>query len=193
MADALTHKERTRARILEEAAREMRLSGTDGIGVTPLMKRVGLTQGGFYAHFASRDDLVAHAIDRMFEDSRALIGRYLDGKAPAEGLTLLIDNYLSDRARLAPERTCPIPSLSSEAARLPDAARARFAAGVARFQRAIADRLDALGKPDPQALAASIMAEMVGAMTLARALETEGDESAILAASRERLKARLGL
>ena len=193
MADTLTHKERTRARILEEAAREMRLSGTDGIGVTPLMKRVGLTQGGFYAHFASRDDLVAHAIDRMFEDSRALIGRYLDGKEPAEGLTLLIDNYLSDRARLAPERTCPIPSLSSEAARLPDAARARFAAGVARFQRAIADRLDALGKPDPQALAASIMAEMVGAMTLARALEIEGDESAILAASRERLKARLEL
>jgi TetR/AcrR family transcriptional repressor of nem operon len=193
MAEALTHKERTRARILDEAARAMRMNGTDGIGVAALMKRAGLTQGGFYAHFASRDDLVAHAIDRMFEDSKTMIARCFDSKSPAEGLTALIDSYLSDRARLAPERTCPIPSISGEASRLPGPARARFNIGVARFERAIADQLAALGKDNPEAQAASVLAEMVGTVAIARSFEEDAKAFAMLASSRERLKARLGL
>jgi TetR/AcrR family transcriptional repressor of nem operon len=190
---ATTHKDRTRARILDEAAKAMRVSGTEGIGVAALMKRAGLTQGGFYAHFASRDDLVAHAVDRMFEDSRAMLAASLDEHDPAAGLIRLIDRYLSDRARLAPERTCPIPSLAGEAGRLPGPARARFAAGIAGFEGALADRLAMLGRYAPEALAASMLAEMVGAMALARAVEDDERASAMLAVSRERLKVRLGL
>jgi TetR/AcrR family transcriptional repressor of nem operon len=193
MAEGLSHKERTRARILEEAASAMRESGPDGISVAALMKRAGLTHGGFYAHFASRDDLVAHAIDRMFEDSKAMLVRNLSSNAPADGLSKLIDHYLSDRARLAPDKTCPIPSLAGEAPRLPEAARGRFAAGIQRFQAAIADSLLALGHEEPEALAASVLAEMVGAMSLARSVDDEAAAQAMLAASRQRLKERLGL
>lgn len=189
----LSHKERTRARILEEAAKAMREHGTDGIGVAALMKLAGLTQGGFYAHFASRDDLVAHAVDRMFEDSRALIARYLDGRQPEEGLVTLIDHYLSDRARSDPGRTCPIPSLSSEAARLPKEARARFNEGVERFEQAIVQRLTALGREEPEVLGTSVLAEMVGTVTRVRALDDDTKASAMLSAARLRLKARLGL
>jgi TetR/AcrR family transcriptional repressor of nem operon len=193
MAETLSHKERTRARILDEAASAMRASGPEGISVAALMKRAGLTHGGFYAHFASRDDLVAHAIDRMFEDSKAMLVRHLASNAPAEGLVKLIDNYLSDRARLTPEKTCPIPSLAGEARRLPDAARARFAAGILRFQAAIADSLRALDREAPDALAASAVAEMVGAMSLARSVDDGAAAQAMLAASRQRLKERLGV
>ncbi len=190
---ATTHKERTRARILEEAARAMRVSGTEGIGVAALMKRVGLTQGGFYAHFASRDDLVAHAVERMFEDSRKMLATCLAAPDPADGLRALIDRYLSDAARRAPERTCPIPTLSGEAARMPAAARARFTAGMGRIRQALAERLAACGRAEPEELASSALAEMVGAMALSRVIEDDAQASAMLASSRERLKARLGL
>jgi TetR/AcrR family transcriptional repressor of nem operon len=193
MAGTLSHKERTRARILDEAAQAMREAGAEGIGVAALMKRAGLTHGGFYAHFASRDDLVAHAIDRMFEDSKAMLTRHLDNHEPAAGLSALIDHYLSDRARLAPETTCPIPSLAGEARRLPEAARARFAAGVERFQAAIAGSLRALGRDTPEALAASVVAEMVGAMALARSIGQEKPARELLAASRQRLRERLAI
>lgn len=193
MTQATTHKERTRARILDEAAKAMRLHGTEGIGVAALMKLAGLTQGGFYAHFASRDDLVAHAVERMFRDSAALVAYCFDDQEPGQGLARLIDRYLSDRARRAPELTCPIPSLSGEAARLPGPARARFMQGVARFEAAIADRLIAWGQDDAAALAASLLAEMVGAMALARGQADEDKAAAMLANARERLKARLGL
>jgi TetR/AcrR family transcriptional regulator, transcriptional repressor for nem operon len=190
---ATNHKQRTRARILDEAAKAMRLHGTEGIGVAALMKQAGLTQGGFYAHFASRDDLVAHAVERMFEDSSALLTRCMAENEPAQSLRLLIDRYLSDGARLAPERTCPIPSLSGEAARLPGPARAKFLDGVARFEQALALRLAACGQAEPEALAASVLAEMVGAMALARAIEDDRQASAMLDTARARLKARLGL
>jgi TetR/AcrR family transcriptional repressor of nem operon len=193
MAEGLSHKERTRARILDEAASAMRASGPEGISVAALMKRAGLTHGGFYAHFSSRDDLVAHAIDRMFEDSKAMLARHLTDSEPAAGLAMLIDYYLSERARLAPQLTCPLPTLAGEASRMPEAARGRFAAGVQRFQAAIADSLKALGKDAPEALAASVLAEMVGAMSLARSVGDEAAAQAMLAASRERLKERLGL
>ncbi len=191
--EPLSHKERTRARILDEAAQAMRTAGAEGIGVAALMKRAGLTHGGFYAHFASRDDLVAHAIDRMFEDSKAMLSRHLDQHEPEAGLVALIDHYLSDRARLAPERTCPLPSLASEAGRLPQAARARFAAGVERFQKAGAGALRARGRDAPEALAESVVAELVGAMSLARAVADEETARRMLASSRERLKERIGI
>jgi TetR/AcrR family transcriptional repressor of nem operon len=193
MAETLSHKERTRARILDEAARAMREAGAEGIGVAALMKRAGLTHGGFYAHFTSRDDLVAHAIDRMFEDSRAMLTRHLDNHEPAAGLSALIDHYLSDRARLAPETTCPIPSLAGEARRFAGPARARFAAGIERFQAAIAASLRALGRDAPEVLAASVVAEMVGAMSLARSIDDDERARDLLAASRQRLKERLAI
>jgi TetR/AcrR family transcriptional repressor of nem operon len=192
MAEGLSHKERTRARILEEAAGAMRASGSDGISVAALMKRAGLTHGGFYAHFSSRDDLVAHAIDRMFEDSRAMLARNLSEEDPAGGLVKLIDHYLSERTRTTPEKTCCLPSLAGEAHRLPEAARERFAAGVQRFQAKIAESIRALGRDAPEALAASMVAEMVGAMALARSIDEESAQH-MLEASRQRLKERLGI
>lgn len=193
MADTLSHKERTRARILDEAASAMRTHGPGGIGVAALMKRAGLTHGGFYAHFSSRDDLVAHAVDRMFADSSGMLARHLDGAEPKAGLSALIDHYVSDRARLAPERGCPIPGLAGEAGRMPTAARARFEAGIVAFRARMAAVLAAMGRPDADSLASSALAEMSGAVAMARAMTDDAIASEILARSRQQLKQRLGL
>src|ERR1700756_4643866 len=91
------HKAQTRARVLEEAAATIRAVGPDGIGVAGLMAKVGLTHGGFYAHFKSKDDLVAQAITRMFDDSRALFDTRTAGRMPRDGLAAYFDAYLSEQ------------------------------------------------------------------------------------------------
>src|SRR5712672_826218 len=132
------HKERTRQRVLSEAAAAIRTHGPDGIGVAALMSKAGLTHGGFYAHFKSKDDLVAQAISRMFEDSKAMFLRSTEGREPTEGLARFLDYYLSPRPRDEATRGCPLPRLSGELARLPIPARERFAAGAARLTGQIA-------------------------------------------------------
>jgi TetR/AcrR family transcriptional repressor of nem operon len=193
MAEVMSQKERTRDRILDEAAKAMRQHGSNGIGVAALMKRAGLTHGGFYAHFEDRDDLVAHAIDRMFRDSSHMLNRTLDQEDAAAGLRTLIDYYLSDEARLSVDRGCPLPGLSGEAGRMPAAARARFGQGVATFRAALERALALLGAAEPGGQAASVLAELVGAMALARAVGDDEQASTMLRASREQLKRRLGL
>jgi TetR/AcrR family transcriptional repressor of nem operon len=178
---------------LEEAAKAMLIHGTDGLGVAALMRRAGLTHGGFYAHFASREDLVSHAVERMFVRSESFIARRLKGKAPGEGLAEMIEGYLSDRARLSPDFACPIPSISGEARRLPEAARARLSAGVRHVEAIIAESLRAMCRDQAEDLAQSVFAEMVGAMVLARTIDDTQGASATLATARARIRARLGV
>jgi TetR/AcrR family transcriptional repressor of nem operon len=193
MAKRAARKERTHALIIEEAARSMRLHGTRGVGLSVLMKRVGRTHGGFYAHFASRDELVAAAIERMFEATTKLIDRYLVTGDPARGLFDFIDHYLSDAVRRHPERSCPIPSLSPEASRMTGLARERFSAGIDIVHTAIAKSLRAMGLDDPESLAQSVLFEMAGAMTLARVAVEEGRGAELLRVARDQVKQRLGL
>jgi TetR/AcrR family transcriptional repressor of nem operon len=192
MAEAGTHKERTRARILDEAAKALREHGHEGVGVAALMKLAGLTHGGFYAHFRNRDDLVAAAVERMFVDSRAMVSRYLDNESPRDGLVALIEHYLSEGHRDRIAKGCPIAALSSEAVRFPAAAKERFENGLNRFREAITEALRKMGAPNSEELATSAVAELVGALTLARSMPGEAS-NAFLATSREQLKRRLGL
>lgn len=185
------HKERTRQRVLTEAAAAIRAHGPDGIGVATLMAKAGLTHGGFYAHFKSKDDLVAQAISHMFEESRQRFMTHAEHEDPAAALCQYIDMYVSSGHRDSPEQGCPLPSLSGDLARMPAAARKRFTAGVDSFTRAIAKRLKELGKPTPERLAASMLAEMVGAIALSRAIEDLAVSDRILKISRDALKARV--
>lgn len=185
------HKERTRQRVITEAAAAIRAHGPGGIGVATLMSKAGLTHGGFYAHFKSKDDLVAQAISLMFEESRQRFLVHADHADPATALCQYIDMYVSARHRDSPERGCPLPSLSGDLARMPAAARKRFAAGLESLTREFAKRLKELGKPAPDRLAASMIAEMVGVVALSRAIEDEGVSERILKTSREALKARI--
>src|SRR5262245_31906728 len=113
------HKERTRQRVLTEAAAAIRAHGPDGIGVAGLMAKAGLTHGGFYAHFKSKDDLVAQAISHMFEESRQRFLTHTDHADPAVALSRYIDMYVSERHRDTPEHGCPLPALSGDLARMP--------------------------------------------------------------------------
>jgi TetR/AcrR family transcriptional repressor of nem operon len=187
------HKRETRDRVLAEAANQIRAHGPLGVGVADIMKRAGLTHGGFYAHFKSKDALVAAAIAEMFEAARTLWQRTTETRSASSGLATYIDSYLSAEHRDARESGCPIAALASDVPRLPNLCRRAHAEGTRNLTERIAHTLRELGHRDADALAASVMAELVGALSLARVEPDESRSNAILAASRRSLRARLGL
>ena len=188
------HKTKTRERVLVEAAKAIRREGPHTVGVAEVMKQAGLTHGGFYAHFASRDELVAEAIGQMFKESGQRLARETAGQRdPAKALGAYIDFYLSAAHRDARESGCALPFLSADAPRLPEASRQRYAQGVGWLTEAIATLLTSSGLAEAEAAASSAVAEMVGALALSRAEPDPIASDAILARSKRAVKQRLAL
>jgi TetR/AcrR family transcriptional repressor of nem operon len=187
------HKERTRQRILAEAAGAIRSRGPDRVGVAGIMAKVDLTHGGFYAHFKSKDDLIAQAITSMFDQTYAWFLQKTEGLEPREALAAFISAYLSRSHRDARSRGCALAALAGDLPRLPEAARARFTEGAARLPAGIARLLKKMGTKNADALASSAVAEMVGALALSRAIVDADQSDAILATSRDMIKARLAV
>jgi len=105
------HKAQTHQRIINEASARFRRDGIGATGLQPLMKALGLTHGGFYAHFKSKDDLVEQALDNA---SHELTERCNKMFAQEDPLVAFIDNYLSKEHRNSPEKGCPLPTMSAE-------------------------------------------------------------------------------
>jgi TetR/AcrR family transcriptional repressor of nem operon len=187
------HKQRTRARVLQEASRLLRMNGPDKLGVADVMRGAGLTHGGFYAHFASKDELVARAIDEMFVEALARFEQVTSGRSAAEGMTGYIDRYLSGTHRDARDRGCPLAAMSTDIPRLHLEARDGFERGAAQLASAIAGKLHEMGHAAPGQLAVSVLSELVGAMVMARSITDAERSAAVLQASRSQLLARLGL
>jgi TetR/AcrR family transcriptional repressor of nem operon len=187
------HKERTRARVLTEAAAAIRSKGVERVGVAEVMAGAGLTHGGFYAHFKSKDELVAHAVTHMFDASYAWLLRHTEGREPAEALSNYVDAYLAASQRDDRAHGCPIAVLSGDLPNMPELARARFADGTERLVAALAKLVKKLGAKNPDALAWSAMAEMAGALTLSRTVSDPETSNRILRNSRTMVKSRLDL
>ena len=184
-------KERTHRQILAEAANAIRTKGPDRVGVAEVMSKLGLTHGGFYAHFASKEDLVSQAITSMFEQGYANFLRKTEGLEPREALEAYVNWYLSQAHRDAPNRGCPLASVSGDLPRLPDAARIRYTEGVERLTAGIAKLIKKLGIKNAEALALSALSEMAGALALARAVSDSERSDWMLQASCEMVKSRL--
>ncbi len=187
------HKQKTRERILKAAARAVREDGPHRVSVAGVMQRAELTHGGFYAHFSSKDDLLAAAIGQMFEDSRQRWLRSTADRSAAEGLAGFIDHYLSATHRDARKLGCPIAALSADLPRMPAACEAAFAEGCRQLMSRIEEKLSALGVTDAGIQASSVLSELVGALSLSRCEPDRARSDALLAASRHTLKQRLHL
>lgn len=176
------HKQQTHRRIVDEAATAFRGHGVDGIGLVDIMKGVGLTHGGFYAHFKSKDALVeeamASALDQTFERLRDQVMA-----VPAEQrFPTLVRSYLSRQHRDAREQGCSYAALGADLARQPAAVRQAAATRMDRMVKLIEA---AQGKGE--AAAQSALSTMVGALTLARIVEDPTRSDRILADARAAL------
>ncbi|MEJ5989443.1 TetR/AcrR family transcriptional regulator [Ramlibacter sp. PS3R-8] len=177
-----TRKQRTHDRILDTAARVLRATGFQGVGVADIMKRAGLTHGGFYAHFPSRDALLAEALLRAGEDSHARLARSIAAGEKKDGpFRALVESYLSDRHLASAESGCPVAALASELPRQSDPVRA---AGATRVQSLMAT-VAATMEPGVAAESAGVVAaQLVGALQIARALGDNAKGRRHLAAAR---------
>jgi TetR/AcrR family transcriptional repressor of nem operon len=187
------HKQKTRERVLKEAAKAIRAEGPHRIAVAGVMAKAGLTHGGFYAHFKSKHDLVAAAIDEMFKDASMRFFNATEGFSPQDGMVRYINFYLSRDHRDARGTGCPIAALSADLPRMEVLTKTRYGQGVAGLTAKVEGQLLSLGHKDAAAIAASLVAELVGALSLARAVGDADQSDQILQASRRSVKQRLGL
>lgn len=178
-----TRKEITHQRIVETAARAIRRGGFRGVGVADIMREAGLTHGGFYAHFASRDALLAEALERAAHDSGRHLAHAVANSAASgkSGLEALVDGYLSDTHLRSTESGCPVAALVCEMPRQPAAVRK---ASAERVRGLVALVEDTLPSGTPRATAFGIASQLVGALQLARALGDNAESKALLAAVR---------
>jgi TetR/AcrR family transcriptional repressor of nem operon len=183
-------KAETREKLVREAAARMRSHGPDGVGVADIMRGIGLTHGGFYAHFESKDDLIAQAVAQMFTESAARYARLLEGKPFDERLPAFVGRYVSAAHRDHPDRGCPLTTIAADITRQSAAARAAFDAGVAAMTGRLEAMLSGRAGPSRAARAASILSEMAGAVALSRAVSDRAASDRILAATAANVLAR---
>ena len=166
-----------RARVIAAAASLFRERGFDGVGIAEVMEAAGMTHGGFYRHFRSKDDLAVEACERAFGDALERLER------KRGDLDRYIDTYLSERHRDNSGTGCPIASLASTIGSAARPVRAQFATELIRY-------LDRLGANLPRERTLALVASLVGALVLARATASEAPKlsAEILASVRDSLK-----
>lgn len=183
----------TRRRILAEAVRRLREGGSRAVRVVQIMHGAGLTHGGFYAHFPSREALLGEAIEEMAAESHVL--RRLNGHPgpPAVALADFLEHYLSAGHCERRPGACPLPILLPEAVALGPEARATTLRLATRLTDRLGEILAGLGCATPRADALRLLAQVIGVILLARAQPEHTARDAELARVRDDLGAAYGL
>jgi TetR/AcrR family transcriptional repressor of nem operon len=187
MGYSKAQKARTHKRIVTIASKRFREKGLAGFGIAELMKEAGLTVGGFYKHFDSRDDLVAEAISSAFGDWQRRAEAAKSG-GPTVSLEKLIDDYLSDAHRKSPGTGCAFSALAPEIARSDKRTRAVTSQQVQNDLESIIELLPGKDKRAARSRAILTFSSLVGAMALARAVSDEALSREILKTVAELLK-----
>ncbi len=179
------HKLETHARIVKKASVRLRERGAHGIGVADLMKDAGLTHGGFYAHFDSREALVieafAYAMDRSTERWRKLAER----TPPDKRLATIVDSYLTPVHRDDPGHGCAVPALGAEIARESPKTRKAFAAKLEQMVEMLAAQMPGRPPKASRKRALGTLAAMMGTLVLARIAGNGDFSDEILRAGRD--------
>ena len=176
-------KEVTHERIVETAARAIRRSGYNGTSVADIMKEAGLTHGGFYAHFPSREAMLAEAADRAGAESVAMSTSVAATAPPKQALQALVRAYLSKEHIKNVEMGCPIAALGSEMPRQAPEVRRAATRRIKEMIDVVARQLPDWGQPGAHEHALVTVATIVGALLLARAVDDPKLSDAFLEAT----------
>ncbi|WP_405127759.1 TetR/AcrR family transcriptional regulator (plasmid) [Rhizobium leguminosarum] len=161
--------EQNRERVIDTAAVLFRERGIDGIGVADLMKAAGMTHGGFYRQFKSKDDLIVQAVKRAYDDlSRELLGRIAAADDP---LPMLVKWYVSEHHRDESGKGCNLTALATDAARSNDEDLGSLFGGIVNsYIDLLISLVPSIDPGEKRRAAISILSEMVGAVILSRAV-----------------------
>ena len=192
MGHSRADKDESHDRIVRVAAARFRETGVEGIGVVDLMKGAGLSHGGFYRHFGSRDDLVAEAIERALRDGgqavQAVVNR---AHPPAVLLGALVDGYLSAAHRDNLATSCAVTTLAGDVARSNERARSAYTRQVVIYLELLTKLIAGEKQKSRRMKAIAALSTLVGAVSMARAVNDEKLSREILKSAAEVLKAYL--
>jgi TetR/AcrR family transcriptional repressor of nem operon len=161
----------SRERILAAASRLFRERGIDAAGVDDVTRAAGLTHGGFYGHFDSKEALAAEAVERAMASSAKRWRKLRHGAPAEEALDALLARYLSPQHRDARGRGCPLSALGSEVARQPESVRRSFTKGLMEMLNVLEEMLPDEQPVNRRSRAILTLAALVGAITMGRAIE----------------------
>lgn len=178
-----------RERILGVAARRFREHGFDGISVADVMSEAGLTHGGFYGHFANKEELMAEAVRRAVTDTRALWTQARENKG-TDPLTEVVHGYLSPRHRDRPGHGCAMAALAVDATRHGPQVREAMTAGLKQQIEDMTALMPETGTGEQRQQALASYAAMVGALVLARAVDDPALSAEILNATEVAIRPR---
>jgi TetR/AcrR family transcriptional repressor of nem operon len=181
------HKERTRRAIVDVAMTSLRTQGIEGARVTDVMRDAGLTHGGFYVHFASKDDLVAEATAAGVVAGRESVVALASSAVPQARVRAVLDAYLTHARRDA--AGCTLATLGGEIARQPRKVRARFTRELASSFEAIAPLMDGIDEERRVDQVLAMVSSMIGAMMLSRAVSDRALSDRILDVGRRAIGA----
>jgi AcrR family transcriptional regulator len=183
------HKQATRQRIIEKAGQRFKQDGLDGSGISTLMSDAKLTNGAFYAHFASKEDLVANVVAN---ELRMQVARYDSLRPGRLGLEDLIREYLSPEHRDHPGAGCPSAALLDEIGRCGDGIKQAYTDGARDIVEEIAVRLEPGNPGSARGKAIGLYTMMVGTLQLSRALSDQKLADEVLEQGIENAKTFMG-
>jgi len=183
------HKSVIHRKIVKGAARQLKKKGLNGPAVTTLMKASGLTHGGFYKHFSSRDDLVIEAVEEAFRELTRELVEAGEQSGSQDAWKSMVETYLSLERCDRPEIGCPIASLAPDIARATPSVKQRGSAAILKFRSEIIPHMPGRSAEEKAANFLMIMTSMVGAIAIARTMPEVKVRQAILDTVRDRLLA----
>ncbi|GJI90981.1 TetR/AcrR family transcriptional regulator [Duganella hordei] len=182
-----TAKEASHERIVSAAARAIRRSGYDGTGVADIMKEAGLTHGAFYAHFASREAMLAEAVGRACAESAAVAADVVASVPPEQALTYMLHAYLSRENLEQVEQGCPLAALGSETVRQAPEVRRVTTRYIKEMVDLVARQSPDWGQPGVHERSLVTISAMVGTLLLARVVDEPALSDSLLTAALKHL------
>jgi TetR/AcrR family transcriptional regulator, transcriptional repressor for nem operon len=179
------HKLETRQKIVKDASRRVRAEGLNGAAVSAVMKDAGLTHGGFYKHFGSKDDLLLESLRDGFRETEDTLAHAAEQSPPGDAWKAIVKTYLSLELCEHPERGCPLAALSPELARADKRMKPKIVAELVNYKSRMLPFMPGLQAADKERAFFAIFSTMIGAIDIARLLPDRTMREKVLASTRD--------
>lgn len=181
------HKAKTHERIVKSASRQFRAQGIGGPGVIKVMKASGLTHGGFYKHFRSRDDLLVQAVDESVREIGARLIAWASQAPAGEAWREIVKKYHSIEHCDHPEIGCPVAALAPDIARTPPSVKRKISASMEVYRKHLVEFMPGESGPEKEKNFTLIFTAMLGALSVARTMSDLESKQRVLASVRNHL------
>src|SRR5215475_6270638 len=179
------HKIETHQKIVKDASRRVRAEGLNGAAVAAVMRDAGLTHGGFYKHFASKDELLVESVKEGFREIIATLVRAAEQSPPGEAWKAIVNTYLRPEMCESPEHGCPLATLAPELARVDRRMKPQIVAELVNYKSRMVPFMPGRRTIDKERAFFAIFSTMMGAMEIARMLPDSGMRKKVLGNARD--------